>query len=347
MNTTERTNFFQGKIFAILGVLILLVVPNFVSTNVQIVFILILFYGLCASCWNIVCGFVGELSLGHAVFLGFGAYISTLLLMDGSLSPWVGMFIAAIITAAFGVIVGLPCFRLHGPYFALTTIALGELIRIFVENNEKVFGINIRGAMGLVLKQTGNQFIAFEFANKITYYYVLVAFVAVTILVTWLIKNSKLGYYLTAIKSDPDAAESLGIKLTKYKLIAMAISCFMISFAGTFYAQYFRYVGPTRIFSHDMSVQIALIALVGGQGTVFGPLLGACLLVPITEFLSEEFGGTMPGLHLFIYGIMMVLVVLYMPQGIYKNVTGFFKKLEYKIFGWDKANRKSIGKGVK
>ncbi len=347
MKTNERTNFFQGKIFAILGLLILLVVPNFVSTNGQIVFILILFYALCASCWNIVCGFVGELSLGHAVFLGMGAYISTLLLMDLSLSPWVGMFIAALITAVFGVIVGLPCFRLHGPYFALTTIALGELIRIFVENNDKAFGIYLRGAMGLVLKQTGNQAIAFEFANKITYYYILVAFVAATILVTWLIKNSKLGFYLTAIKSDSDAAESLGIKLTRYKLIAMAISCFMISFAGTFYAQYFRYVGPTRIFSHDMSVQIALIALVGGQGTVFGPLMGACLLVPITEFLSEEFGGALPGLHLFIYGVMMVFVVLYMPKGIHNNVTGFFSKLENKIFKWNKTGRKSIGKGVK
>lgn len=347
MNTNERTGFFQGKIFAILGLLILLIVPNFVSTNVQIVFILILFYALCASCWNIVCGFVGELSLGHAVFLGVGAYISSLLLMDCSLSPWIGMFIAAIITAAFGVIVGLPCFRLHGPYFALTTIALGELIRIFVENNETVFGINIRGAMGLVLKQTGNQLVAFEFANKITYYYVLVALVAITILVTWLIKNSKLGFYLTAIKSDPDAAESLGIKLTKYKLIAMGISCFMISFAGTFYAQYFRYVGPSRIFSHDMSVQIALIALVGGQGTVFGPLMGACLLVPITEFLSEEFGGTLPGLHLFIYGIVMILVVLYMPKGIYNPVTKFFKMVEEKLFGLGKNGRKSIRKGVK
>ena len=180
MNTKEHSNFFQGKVFAILGLLILLIVPNFVDTNIQIVFILILFYALCASCWNIVCGFVGELSLGHAVFLGVGAYISSLLLMDCSLSPWIGMFIAAAITAVFGVIVGLPCFRLHGPYFALTTIALGELIRIFVENNETVFGINIRGAMGLVLKQTGNQFIAFELANKITYYYVMVALVAVT-----------------------------------------------------------------------------------------------------------------------------------------------------------------------
>ncbi len=347
MNSKERPNFFKGKIFAILALLILLVVPNFVSTNVQIVFILILFYALCASCWNIVCGFVGELSLGHAVFLGLGAYISSLLLMDCSLSPWVGMFIAAIITAIFGVIVGLPCFRLHGPYFALTTIALGELIRIFVENNEKIFGINLRGAMGLVLKQTGNQFIAFEFANKITYYYVLVVFVAITIFVTWLIKNSKLGFYLTAIKSDSDAAESLGIKLTKYKLIAMAISCFMISFAGTFYAQYFRYVGPTRIFSHDMSVQIALIALVGGQGTVFGPLMGACLLVPITEFLSEEFGGALPGLHLFIYGVVMILVVLYMPKGIYQTVVKFFSKLENKIFGNEKKKSKSLEKGVK
>lgn len=346
MNSNERPGILRGKVFAVLGLLILLVIPNFVATNIQVIFILILFYALCASCWNIVCGFVGELSLGHAVFLGFGAYVSTLLLMDCSLSPWVGMFIAAIITSLFGILVGLPCFRLHGPYFALTTIALGELIRIFVENNEKVFGVNLRGAMGLVLKQTGNQFIAFEFADKMTYYYVLVILVAVTIFITWRIKISKLGFYLTAIKSDPDAAESLGIELTKYKLIAMAVSCFLISFAGTFYAQYFRYVGPSRIFSHDMSIQIALIALVGGQGTVFGPLMGACLLVPMTEFLSEEFGGALPGLHLFIYGVVMIFVVFYMPKGIYEHITRFFRRLESRLFCWNKGE-KSIGKGEK
>ena len=210
-------------------------------------------------------------------------------------------------------------------------------MRIWVENNEVIFGIDVKGSMGLLLDQTGFQAVAFEFKSKLEYYYVILVFLFIALLITYLIKRGKLGYYLTAIKSDPDAAESLGIPLAKYKLIAMAVSCFLIAFAGTFYAQYYRYVGPTRIFGHDLSVQIALIALVGGQGTVFGPLFGAILLVPVTELLSEYLGGALPGLHLFVYGIVMVLVVFYMPKGIYGIIVNFFKKLQNRIFYKNKA----------
>ena len=339
MNSNTKGNFLQGRFFGLIGIILLLVAPLPMPTYQQHILVLVLFYAYCASCWNIVCGFVGTLSLGHAVFLGLGAYISTVLLQQLSLSPWIGMFVGAIITCIFGVIIGYPCFRLSGPYFALTTIALGELLRIWVENNEYLFGVYIGGSRGLLLEQTGYQPVAFEFNGKIPYYYVMLVFLAVILYVTYRIKNSKIGYYLVAIRSDPDAAESLGVPLAKYKLIAMAISCFMMAFAGTFYAQFFRYIGPTRIFGHALSVQIALIALVGGQGTVFGPLFGSLLLVPVTEFLSEHFGGELPGLNLFIYGVVTMLVVFYMPKGIHDYIVRFFSWLE-RLIGISKKPEK-------
>lgn len=331
MPSKRTLHFFQNQFFLILGAIAFAIVPAFLTRYTQHLFIMIMFFAFTAVAWNIVCGFIGQLSLGHGVFLGVGGYVSTLLLVNAGLSPWVGMLAGAALAAVFGMIVGYPCFRLKGPYFTLTTIAFAEILRIFVENNEKVFGIDIKGAMGLVLPQYGNSFAAYEFDSKLTYYYIIFGLTVVGIAITFLIKRSKLGFYLTAIKSDPDAAESLGIPLATYKMIAMLISSFMIAFGGTFYAQYFRYIGPTRIFGGDISVQIALIGLVGGQGTVFGPLFGAVLLVPISEFLAERFGGSLPGLHLFIYGVIMIFVVFYMPKGIHDYVIKAFNFIGARI----------------
>ncbi|RGY99939.1 branched-chain amino acid ABC transporter permease [Clostridium sp. AM58-1XD] len=328
----QKRSFIEGKRFAVLGFLLLLIMPFMMGTYYQSIMILILFYAFCATAWNVVCGLVGELSLGHSLFLGLGAYISTILLRDLSLTPWIGMLIGAAVTCAVGVLIGYPCFRLSGPYFALTTIALTNLVKIWVENNEYFFGIDVKGSMGLLLEQTGNQPIAFEFGSKLTYYYIMFVFLVIALFIMHKVKSSKMGYYLTAIKTSPEAAEAMGIPIRRYKLMAMAVSCALMAVGGTFYAQYYRYVGPTRIFGEDLAIQIAMIALVGGSGKTFGPLIGAVILVPVTELLSKQFGGVLPGLHLFVYGIVMIFVVFFMPKGIYDIVTGFFKRLESRIF---------------
>lgn len=173
----------------------------------------------------------------------------------------------------------------------------------------------------------------YEFRSKLGYYYVAFILLAIGVFVTWKMSRSKLGYYLVAIRSDDDAARSLGINVTKYKLIAMGISCFMISLAGTFYAQYFRYIGPDRIFGYDLAVQIALIALIGGQGTVMGPVIGAVVLVPLSEYLSATFAGTMSGLNLFLYGVIMMLVVYFMPHGLCEYIVKAAQWIEEKLFG--------------
>jgi branched-chain amino acid transport system permease protein len=300
--------------------------------------ILVVYYAFMASAWNIVCGFLGELSLGHSVFVGLGGYTSTLLFVNLGWSPWLGMVAGALVAGITGIIIGYPCFRLRGPYFTLTTIAFAELLRVYVESAEVgPFGLPLKGSMGLLLPLHGPSLAQIEFRSKVPYYYLILAFLILAVLVTYFVKVHRLGYFLVAIRSDPDAAASLGINITKYKLIAMVISCCLIALGGSFYAQYFRYIGPERIFGLDISVQIALIALVGGQGTIFGPIIGALLLVPLGEFLSNNFGGNLPGLHLFIYGIVLMLVVLYLPKGIYRFFVDVVAKAGRSLAGSEMA----------
>lgn len=342
----RKNKFFQGPLFVLIGLFLALFLPILVTRYQQHLLIMIMLFAYAATCWNMICGFIGELSLGHAVYLGVGGYVSTLLLMYTGLTPWLGMFVGAALATVFGLVIGYPALRLKGPYFTLTTIAFAEILRIWIENNEFLFGLDIKGSMGLVLPQYGYSFAAYEFESKLAYYYIILGFLIIGIILTFFIKRNKLGFYLTAIKSDPDAAESLGIQLSKYKTIAMVISTFMIAFAGTFYAQYFRYVGPTRVFGIDLSIQIALIGLIGGQGTVFGPFFGALLLVPVSEFLAERFGGSIPGLNLFIYGIIMILVVFFMPKGINDYIIRAFKWLGGKMTGSAKSQA-NLDQGVR
>lgn len=321
----------QGKYLLLaFCILLALLLPLLIKSQYnQSVIILILLFAMMSSAWNIVCGFLGELSLGHCVFVGIGGYTSTMLLMQAGVSPWIGMLLGCVVAGCVGLIIGYPCFKLRGPYFTLTTIAFAELMRVYIENTEKgPFGIPFNGAMGLLLPRGEGTWSIMQFDSKAPYYYIILSFLAVTLLAAHFIKSHRLGYYLVAIRSNPDAASSLGINITKYKNIAMFISCALIALGGSFYAQYFRYINPERIFGMDISLQIALTALIGGQGTIFGPVVGALILVPISELLAESFGGSVPGLNLFIYGAVLVVVVFYMPHGIYQPLSRFFNWIE-------------------
>ena len=310
----KGNSIFKGKFFVWLAALCFLVAPLLANTYMQSILILVCFYAFAAVAWNLICGYAGTMSLGHSVYMGIGGYISTILLETKGVSPWIGMLIGAAVAMLIGVVISYPTFRLKGPYFTLASIAICEIFGTFVLNTENLGPIPLKGGSGWSLTQTGYQAVMYEFRSKLGYYYV--AFIL-----------------LVAIRSDDDAARSLGINVTKYKLIAMGISCFMISLAGTFYAQYFRYIGPDRIFGYDLAVQIALIALIGGQGTVMGPVIGAVVLVPLSEYLSATFAGTMSGLNLFLYGVIMMLVVYFMPHGLCEYVVKAAQWIEEKLFG--------------
>jgi branched-chain amino acid transport system permease protein len=321
-----------GRLLIGLALAVFLLVPLVVQDIVTLhIFILIFYFAYLASAWSLV-AMAGQLSLGHSAFLGIGAYTSTLLFMEAGVSPWLGMWAGALLATAVGVLVGWPAFRLRGPYFALTTIAFTEILRIYVENTETgPFGLPLRAAMGLLIPLKAEAPALFQFEGKVPYYYVGLAMMCLAVLVSYLISRTRIGYYLAAIRGDRDAAESLGINITTYNLIAMAISCFLTALGGTFYAQYFRYVNPTRLLGVDLAIEIALVGLIGGWQTVLGPVIGSILLSPTSEIIRGQLGGTYAGLHLFLYGLVMMLVILFLPKGLHDPLAALLRKLESRL----------------
>jgi branched-chain amino acid transport system permease protein len=324
---------YLGWILLGLGFISFLLVPLVLDDFYFLhIFILVFYFAYLGTAWSLV-GMAGQMSIGHAAFLGMGGYISTLLFMDLGLTPWVGMWVGAITAAVVGVIIGYPTFRLRGPYFALTTIAMAEILRIYVENTEVgPFGIHLRGAMGLLVPPRGNDPAVFQFFGKEPYYYIALGMMCAAITISYVINRTRLGYYLVAIRSDRDAAESLGINLTKFNLIVMAISCFLTALGGTFYAQYFRYINPERGMGLTMSIEIVLVGVVGGWQTVLGPTIGSLLLSPTSEIIRGEFGGTYAGLHLLLYGLVLMIVILFLPKGLNDPIMEGLRTLQSKIW---------------
>ena len=327
-----RQHISLGWVIIAIAAILFLVLPVFLKDPYFIHVIIIVFlFGFLATGWSIL-GMTGQLSLGHAAFFGIGGYTSTLLFLQLGLSPWLGMFIGAIASGILGVIVGYPALRLRGPYFALTSIAMAEILRIYVENTEiGPFGIPLKAGMGLLVPLKGNRPEIFQFDGKIPYYYIAFGFLCASVIVSFFINRTRMGYYFAAIRNDQDASESLGVNPTKYKLIAMFISCVILALGGTFYAQYFRYINPGRAMDVSLSLEIALVGIVGGWQTVLGPTIGAILLSPLGEIIRAYFGSSYIGLHLILYGIMLMVVILFLPKGLNDPIRGLIKKIENKF----------------
>ncbi|MFG1464935.1 branched-chain amino acid ABC transporter permease [Xanthobacter sp. DSM 24535] len=305
----------------VLGVPLLaiaLAVPLFVQDSYILHSIaMILFFAYMASSWNFVCGYVGQLSLGHSAFAGVAGYVTVLLFTQLGVTPWLGMLAGGAFAALLSVPVGYATFRLKGPYFTLTTIAFAEILRIWLENTDDFLGIPLKGAQGLTVPPVGGtSFLAFQFDGKVPYYYIILAMLVGVMAATALMERSRLGFYLKAIRGDRDGAEALGVDPTRYSLAALAISAFLTGLGGAYYAQLFRYINPERNMGIDISIDMAIMTIVGGQGTILGPTLGALLLHPIGEMVRASVGGSFLGLHLVIYGIVLMLAVIYFPKGI-------------------------------
>lgn len=280
------------------------------------ILILLYLYAYLTTSWNLVGGFAGVLPLGHAVFVGIGAYTSTILSLQYGLSPWFGMVIGGLIAVVIGVLIGLPTFKLRGAYFALATIAFGEGIRVMLENIDYLGPFNINGPRGLQIPPLDTGFANLLFTSKVPYYYIILVMLAAVILLTWAISRRKLGYYLHAGGEEPEAAMALGVNVARCKLVAMALSSFLTALAGTFWAQLTLFIHPKSVMSLDLSFEIAFIALIGGRGSIAGPVLGALLLRPVGDFSRIYFGDKLPGLHLIIFGVVLILVMIFQPRGI-------------------------------
>ncbi len=293
--------------------------------------ILIYFYSYLTTSWNMVGGFAGVLPLGHAVFIGIGAYTSTILSLQYGFSPWIGMIIGGVLSVFAGVLIGLPTFKMRGAYFALATIAFAEGFRVMIENIDYLGPLNINGPRGLQIPPLNTGWGNFMFSNKEPYYYIILVMLIAVLALTWFISRSKLGYYLNAGGEEPEAAMALGVNVSKAKLIAMAMSSFLTALAGTFYAQFSLFIHPKSIISLDVSFEIAFIALIGGRGSIAGPVLGALLLRPVSDLSRIYFGDTLPGLHLVIYGVVLILVMIYQPKGLQESLTRVYDKLVDKL----------------
>jgi branched-chain amino acid transport system permease protein len=307
------------KRFIPLGILALvsLLIPAFVDNQFILhSIVMILFYAYLSTSWNIVGGFAGQLSLGHSSFMAIGGYTSTLLAIYLGLSPWIGMLVGGCAAALIAVLIGIPSFRLKGAYYSLATIAFAEGLAMLLQTVKEIGPIDLGGAEGLrVASIPGANFVHFQFLSKVPYYYIILVFLAIVLLVSWYIDRSKLGYYLTAMKEDEDAAKALGINTQQVKLIAAGISAFFTALGGTFFAQLIRYLEPTTIAGIDLSTQMVFLAVVGGLGTVFGPLVGSIMLTTLATTTQIYLGSSSSGLHLIIYGAAVVAVVLFMPPG--------------------------------
>ena len=284
--------------------------------------IMIFLYATLGLAWNMIGGYAGQISLGHTLFFGIGAYTSTLLLMKLWVSPWVGMLAGGAISIAVSLIIGYPCFKLAGHYFAIATIAIAEIAQVWMLNWDWA-----GAAVGLTLPLLPESLINLEFhSSKAPYYYIAFGLLILALGATFWIDRSKLGYYFKAIKGDLEAARSLGIHVTKYKFYALALSAFFTSICGSFYAQYVLFIDPDSVFPLMLSIIPCLIATLGGVGTIWGPVIGAFILIPISEFTRIYLGGGGKGTDLILYGLLIIIISVYQPFGLIGLIRRLRKK---------------------
>lgn len=294
--------------------------PLVLNTYYMHIAILVLIWAFLACAWNIIGGYAGQHSLGNGLYMGIGAYAVAYLVNRFDLTPWVGLLVAIVLSAAAAAFIGWIVFRyaLKGAYFALVTIAITEAA-VYIVSNIPALG----GAGGMQMEYRGNSLAFMQFAGKSGYFYGGVILLVFILLLTQWYKRKRFFYQLIAVRENEDAAEALGVDTVKAKIKANVMSGVLCAVGGVFYVQYFLYVGPRSVFGEIVSVQILIYAIVGGLGTTWGPVVGAVLLVPLSEIARAQLGNSFQGAHLLIYGAVMVLTMLFMPRGI----VGAFDKL--------------------
>ncbi|MBU8918845.1 branched-chain amino acid ABC transporter permease [Bacillus sp. FJAT-29953] len=302
--------------------LFFLIAPNVGNTFWLELLIATLYLAYQGMAWSIIGGLTGQISLGHPIFIAIGSYTSTYLLINNGLSPLIGMFLGAIMSAVVALLIGFVSFRykLQGIFFAMVTLAFCQVLRILIENIKP-----LGGAYGLLIPVMEDSWLAFQFSSKLPYYYILLAMVIVMLIIIRLITKNKMGSYLISIRENEQAAEAIGINPFKYKMIAFMLSGFFGALGGSFMAQYTLFIDPHMAdWSFGITILIAVIA--GGMKHPLGPLVGAIVLQPISEVIRLYWGEVLPGLHLVIYGIILIVIVMYMPDGVIKGFKDLMAK---------------------
>lgn len=272
---------------------------------------LVLLYAIAASAWNIVGGYAGQVSVGHVVFFGCGAYAAMASYAKFGLSPLFGIPGGIALAVGLAAIIGVPTLRLSGHYFSMATIAVAETMRLIVTNTEW-----LGAAVGLSGPTVPRNVFDLSFLSSLPYYYLFLAVLVLTLLITFWMTNSRMGFYLRAIKDSERAARSLGAPATRTKLYAYMLSAALTSVAGALYAMMFGFVDPESGLGILISVKILIMAALGGAGLLFGPLVGAAILVPLEEISNSWLGGKGAGLTFVLYGAIIVLIARFKPDGL-------------------------------
>ncbi|KAA0072927.1 MULTISPECIES: branched-chain amino acid ABC transporter permease [Tardiphaga] len=296
-------------VIAIAAVLPLLLSPT--GYWIRVLTFTLLFAAM-AQVWNIIGGLANQTSLGHAAFFGIGAYTSTILVLKFGISPWIGMFAGGFLGGIAALIIAVPTMRLQGHYFALATLAFGEVMRVIANVWTSLTG----GPVGLSVPFVPPSIAAYSFKQLLPHAYIaLIALIIVTVIFE-AIRRSAMGYRLRAIKENPAAAEVIGIDTTKVKLQTAVISGVLMAMLGTLYAQVAVFFDPDTVFSAaSISIRVALIAILGGVGTAIGPILGALFIIPVEELMNDLFSSGAAGLSQLIFGVILIAVILWRPRG--------------------------------
>jgi branched-chain amino acid transport system permease protein len=301
-----------GLLMAALAALPLLVTSSYITH----IMTLVLLWAFVATAWSYMARF-GLVSLGHGIFMAVGAYVPTLLFNLYGLSPWLGMWVGVAAAVLAAMVVGYPCFRfgLVGDYFALVTLALAEAAALVVN----LFREETGGTLGLTLKNTG-KLADFQFVDKVWFYYVALAFLALALLIWRKIDRSRVRLALTAIGESELAAASMGVRVIKYKLGITALSAALTALGGMLYAQYVTYINPETVAGVGVSLAICFKAIMGGMFNPLGPLVGSAIIVSLEEYVRVALGSQYLGASEILYGVMLVLLIVFLPNGIYGSL---------------------------
>lgn len=275
------------------------------------VMIFTLLYITLAQGWNIIGGYAGQVNLAFAVYFGIGGYTSSLLLIYANMTPWLGMLIGGVVASIFSWIMSFPLLRLRGPYFAIGTLALG-FAALVAAGKTSLIG----GSIGLWLPINSPSLYYMEWSDKTPYYYMVLTLTVLTVILVYKINRSKLGIYLKAIKQDENAAQALGINAAKYKTFAMVISSFIAALGGTFFTQYLMYCNHLTVLDPLITIKAIIITVLGGLGTVTGPIIGSIILTPLSEYARAYLAGYGQAFDYIIYGFIILVVSVYNVKGL-------------------------------
>jgi branched-chain amino acid transport system permease protein len=293
--------------------------PWLVNDYLLTILIIILYFAYAGQAWNIMMGFAGQLSLGHAIYLGLGGYVAAMLFTQFGLAPWLGLVAAIPVAAACGAVIGFLAFRfgVTGVYFAILTIAFAEFARIGFDN----WGyVNASSGLFLPVKQYAHNDLWRLRGDPTMFYYVILAATVLIFALCHLLLKSRIGFFWLAIREDEQAARAAGIDTFRYKMIAVMVSASVTSFAGVFYAFFYNNLFPEQVFSISRSIEIILGPIIGGIGTLFGPILGAFVLTGLAEALRSAMtalGFDLPGATQVFYGLCLLVVIVVLPDGVW------------------------------